>query len=59
MFEQRFAVYMRDDLGTWEVVETQIAEQLTYAEARRLRREMNQVGKTCVIRFTGETGGSE
>lgn len=53
---EQYAVFVMDESRSSEF---QVAEYRCYAEARRLRRELSQAGKDCVIRSTGETGGSE
>ncbi len=56
--EQRYAVYVRDELRFPETPEVEVAEFASFSEARRLRRELGQGGIQCVVRTTGETGGS-
>jgi hypothetical protein len=57
--DQRFTVFVRDESRLPDASEIPVAEFQCYGEARRLRRELGQAGRQCVIRSTGQTGGSE
>jgi anti-anti-sigma regulatory factor len=57
-----FVVYVRDGLGAawWpENIERPVAACSTYQEAARLREEIRQSGRSCVVRFVGDTGGGD
>jgi hypothetical protein len=57
--EQRFAVIIRTEPNTTLAQEIEVAVYPCYREAVLLRRQLRQAGNHCVIRFTGEVGGSD
>jgi hypothetical protein len=60
--EDCFVVYVRDGLGAawWpENIERPVAACPTYKEAARLRETIRQAGRSCVVRFIGDTGGGD
>lgn len=56
--EPRFAVIIRCESPYPSAREVEVASYPCYQEAVLLRRQLSQSGYHCVIRFTGETGGS-
>jgi anti-anti-sigma regulatory factor len=60
--EDCFVVYVRDGLGaTWRPgnMERPVAACSTYKEASRVRETIRQAGRSCVVRFIGDTGGGD
>jgi hypothetical protein len=57
-----FVVFVRDGSGAAcrpEAVERPVAACPSYEEAVRLRGQLRQSGRSCVIRFVGQTGGGD
>jgi hypothetical protein len=57
-----FVVFVRDRSKTgWpgDTVERPVATCPSYEEAVRIREEFRQSGRSCIIRFVGETGGGD
>jgi hypothetical protein len=60
--QQCYVVFVRENCGpTWwpETVERPVAACPSYEEAARVRKNLRLAGKTCVIRFVGQTGGGD
>ena len=53
-----FVVFVRDGSGP-DAVERPVAACPSYQEAARVRTQVRQSGKPCVIRFVGHAGGGD
>jgi hypothetical protein len=55
-----FTVYLRrPNIGPPEEMETALAWFADRAEALRLQQECQKLANDCIIRYEGETGGSD
>jgi anti-anti-sigma regulatory factor len=57
-----FVVFVREECGTAnrpESLERPLTACPTYTDAARVREQLRQSGRNCVIRFVGETGGGD
>jgi hypothetical protein len=57
-----YVVFLRDrTFSVWhpEKAERPVAACPSYAEAAKVRNQLRQDGKDCVIRCVGQTGGSD
>ncbi len=60
--ENCFVVFVREGSGNEdrpEKVERPVASCPSYDEAVRVREQLRQAGKTCIIRFVGQAGGGD
>jgi hypothetical protein len=60
--EDRFVVYLRRDRGSYahpENAERPLTACSTYADARRIQRELQRGARECVIRYVGPAGGGD
>jgi hypothetical protein len=60
--DDRFVVFMRNDPGCGDrpdCAERPLITCATYAEARRVQREVLSSSRLCVIRFIGPAGGGD
>jgi hypothetical protein len=61
-FQECFVVFVRECSGPtrWpEGVERPVAACASYEEAVRAREDLRRSGKSCIIRFVGQTGGGD
>jgi len=62
IYSDCFVVLVRDEsVSAWrpQVVERPVATCSSYEEAARVRQEMRDSGRRCVIRSVGQTGGGD
>jgi hypothetical protein len=62
VFEDRFIVFLRHDLGHAnrpDHTERPLATCASYADARRVQRQLLQESRESVIRFVGPSGGGD
>ncbi len=61
-YQDCFVVFLRDDGGRParpQDVEDVVRACATYEEALRVRQELREAGKHCVIRSVGQAGGGD
>jgi hypothetical protein len=62
VYEDCYIVFVRDGSDTvWqpEAAEQPAATCLSYSEAARIRQELRQSGRSCIIRCVGQAGGGD
>lgn len=60
--DDRFIVFVREPCSAGcgpHVAERPLVVCSSYAEARRIRRELQYAARECVIRFVGPAGGGD